>query len=699
MSSTPLIIFEIPHIQDDICAYLTRDTLTRCVLVSHLWTELFTPYLYRTIDLSHTKTLTLFKENRSAAALVRYRDMVQVLKTSAMNQVMLGVLQASVATTTTVAPEVSSTLTSVLLLPKSMHSTLDGWKFTNLRHFEWTYSKWVKPTTTTTSLSAAELLAPSSWSNLDDPQYDGSMAALQLILLHTGERLETVSLRFRILSRQHVRILLAILRGPHRLRKVFVEYHRADVLQSVLKRLTWTALSLKNNNSRTNKNTNNSDGDGDTVHMDNQLVQGESASTLESFHMKWSKGGQLGWDQETDSEIDDDDDDYGYSDDDNNDGDGIEGEQENDNSISNGSISRRNDSLLTTTTSTTDDVQSPPSPSLDSPSYHRPRQSRIKDLGFRFDKNELESVILAPLLERCPQLESLSIWSISSDALLEELPELLADFCPRLKRLGVGEIYGEDAEISQLIAGCGQRGLQEDEPTSALVRPTTTAVTKSSGTGLQSFKILSMIDDFDEISVLALGRYHGASLSTLDFSNQTRFPTHLFLRLINQCPHLRVLRCNIELCKEHQSQPIDYTSLFSQNWPFAATLKTLDLVVYRGSDLEIDSNYRHGDGSISDRYIDYLYTQVGRLHKLEEWHLGGWMILLKVDWGLDKLAGLKGLKVLDVRQHTFIKWTKDEIEWMALNWTGLVEIWGVKSPNLQLVIHQLKILLPTIEIL
>ncbi|KAG0289455.1 hypothetical protein BGZ97_006463 [Linnemannia gamsii] len=233
-------------------------------------------------------------------------------------------------------------------------------------------------------------------------------------------------------------------------------------------------------------------------------------------------------------------------------------------------------------------------------------------------------------------------------------------------------------------------------------------------TGLQEFRILSQIGDFDEISTLALGRYHGASLETLDFSQQTRFPAHLFLQLIRHCPRLRVLRCNIVLCKEHQGQTIDYSNLLTihgkdasannsggrnNDWPFASTLKHLDLAVYRGSDLEIDSNYRLGDGSVSDRYIAYLYTQVARLTLLEEWRLGGWMMLLRMGWGLDKLSNLKSLKILDLREHTFIRLSEEEVEWIAHNWTALVEIWGLRSPNLQPIVQQLKSLRPMIQIL
>ncbi|KAG0311698.1 hypothetical protein BGZ97_011683, partial [Linnemannia gamsii] len=71
----PLLIFEIPHIQDDICAYLTCDNLAHCTQVSRLWSALFTPYLYRIVDLTHIRAMAHFKEGAAVvSALVRYKD-------------------------------------------------------------------------------------------------------------------------------------------------------------------------------------------------------------------------------------------------------------------------------------------------------------------------------------------------------------------------------------------------------------------------------------------------------------------------------------------------------------------------------------------------------------------------------------------------------------------------------------------------
>lgn len=654
----PLLIFEIPHIQDDICAYLPRDSLTHCTVVSRLWSSLFTPYLYRTIDLTHIKTVAHFKGRAAAvSALVRYKSSVHTIRTSAVNKLMLAILQDDamvVASTAASMDDVSSSSVAALstpLLPKFMQDTLDLWKFTNLRTFEWTASKTTASSDFPDIPYQSDAMYPLSKSNTNNN--DGSMTALQFIGLHI-DRLESISLKFRILTRHHVKSLKDLLRGPRpRLRRLIVEYVQADVRQSVVKRLVWTALALYGTKPAV-EGRGMCDSDSEGGSRSNGQV-----AALETFLLIWAQNGQYGWDNESDSDTEDEDEPNNHNHDD------------------------RHSSF-----------HSALQP------HGQLRQSHVKDLSFNFDNKELELTLLRPLLQRCPDLESLSLWSIGRDSLLDQLPDLLRKFCPRFRNLGVGSINAEDAEISQLIAGCSRTFNHVEN------EPSTTAAPTVKITGLQEFRILSQIEDFDEISALTLGRYHGASLETLDFSQQTRFPAHLFLQLIKHCPQLRTLRCNIELRKEHQGQMIDYSGLLStqsnntnNDWPFAATLKYLDLAVYHGSDLEMDSNYRQGDGSVSDRYIAYLYTQVARLTHLEEWRLGGWMMLLRLGWGLDKLSGLKSLKVLDLRGHTCIRLSEEGVDWISDNWTSLVEVWGLKSPNLQPIVQQLKALRPMIAIL
>ncbi|KAF9143987.1 hypothetical protein BGX30_014182 [Mortierella sp. GBA39] len=661
----PLLIFEIPHIQDDICAYLPRDSLAQCAVVSRLWSSLFTPYLYRTIDLTHIKAVAHFKDKAAAvSALVKYRSSVQTIMTSAVNKLMLAILRddamvvastAAAASTDGVSSSSSLTALSIPLLPRFMRDTLDLWKFTSLRTFEWSASKTTSFPDLPNIPHKCDATYPLTNSNANNN--DGSMAALQFISLHI-DRLESITLKFRILTRQHLRSLKNLLKGLRpRLRVLVVEYVQADVRQSVVKRFMWTALAIYGTKPVV-------DGSGRCVGDGDGGGRSNGQATLETFRLIWVRDWRHGSDEVKDSDTEDENEPNSHGDDD-------------------------------------DDGHH------HCPSFHSAlqpcgqlRQSHVKDLSLSFNHYELDLALIVPLFQRCPDLESLSLWSISEDSLLDQLSVQLRKFCPRFRSLGVGGIHAEDTEISQLIAGCSRTIHHVDEELSTTATPTTKI------TGLQEFRILSQIEDLDEISTLALGRYHGASLETLDFSQQTRFPAHLFLRLIKHCPRLRTLRCNIELRKEHQDQTIDYSALLStqsnninNDWPFAATLKCLDLAVYRGSDLEIDSNYRHGDGSISGQYIAYLYTQVARLTHLEEWCLGGWMMLLRLDWGLEKLSGLKSLKVLDLREHTFIRLSEEEVEWIADNWTSLVEVWGLKSPNLQPIVQQLKALRPMIEIL
>ncbi|KAF9901056.1 hypothetical protein EC991_006567 [Linnemannia zychae] len=682
-SPPQLLIFEIPHIQDDICAYLTRESLVRSTLVSRTWRDLFTPYLYRTIDLTHNRTLAHFKLQGydgdddsgscpAVTALLRYRGHVQTLKVSAINKVFLTLLRS--------LPDAPRDVVSVSSLPKSMRTALESWRFVNLRHFEWTATK--GPDTSSTSYD------PNIYEN-----DDGSMTALQLLVLNI-EHLETVSLKFKSLNRQHVRVMKGLLRrgagGGHqavRLRKLYVAYRHADVFQSVMRRFTWAALSLYKPLLTNSYNDANDEDD-----KSGQTVKTTTTTTtmkLDTFSLTWDRDGEYGWnDYESDSDSDTE-----------SDGDDNGDERDDDFEELGGDSKAGNEHSGTTTQGSSSSLANLGNVSTSS----SPRKSPIKHLAFGLDRAGIYILRLQPLLKRCPDLESLSLWKVDSSQMLYELSGLLRRFCPRFKSLGLGVMDAGERGVEHLLVAC-----------SGKMTLTTDVVTERRREGLESFRILAQ-NDIGEISTLALGKYHGDSLESLDFAQQTRFPAHLFLQLLKHCRRLRVLKCNIEFCMEYEGQIIDYSTLFSvstptdtpttgnasndSGWPFASTLTFLDLTVYRGSDLEIDSNFRHGDGSISDQFIAYLYTQLARLTRLQEWHLGGWMVLLRIGWGLEMLSGLKSLKVLDVREHTFVRWTEEDVTWMAENWTGLLEIWGVKGPHLQPVVQRLKALRPTIEIL
>ncbi|KAG0328086.1 hypothetical protein BGZ99_006259 [Dissophora globulifera] len=277
----------------------------------------------------------------------------------------------------------------------------------------------------------------------------------------------------------------------------------------------------------------------------------------------------------------------------------------------------------------------------------------LKELQISLPGLVSERQLLLPLLRRCPDLETLCLNWVHSVSAIVDLPLLLREHCTRLKRFSICEFSPRDKHLAHLIESCVA--------------------------GLSSLEILDRLVPMGATSVEATARVHGGSLETLDLRGNRRWSSHYFLDLVTRCPRLQTLKASLELrSMDSRGESIDYETRLAISWPFRESLRVLDLTLYRGSDMEVESKYRPGDGSLTDQYIDYMYTQVGALHRLEELSLGGWMLLLRVEWGLPKLAGLKRLRLLDLRNHTFIKWSAVDVEWISDNWTGLKEIKGIK---------------------
>ncbi|KAF8925105.1 hypothetical protein BGZ58_001145 [Dissophora ornata] len=74
--STAATIFDIHFLQDSICAELSPRDLRRCCLVSRDFYQNFTPYLYRSINISRRSVFKKFCTPESLAALGRHCDLV-----------------------------------------------------------------------------------------------------------------------------------------------------------------------------------------------------------------------------------------------------------------------------------------------------------------------------------------------------------------------------------------------------------------------------------------------------------------------------------------------------------------------------------------------------------------------------------------------------------------------------------------------
>ncbi|KAF9173128.1 hypothetical protein BGX21_003691 [Mortierella sp. AD011] len=298
--------------------------------------------------------------------------------------------------------------------------------------------------------------------------------------------------------------------------------------------------------------------------------------------------------------------------------------------------------------------------------------SGISDLAISFNKPDWDTRLLLPMLRMCPDLERLSLPNIQRDSIHQSLPLLLKSRCTKVRGLEFSSDWLTDEKLASILESCIA--------------------------GLSSFSTLNPLP-VERVAIQALSRAHGNTLEKLDFGADYRWACHYFQELVSNCPRLRFLRASLELHGAYDDgTEVDYDALTSDPWPFLNHLKFLDLTLYHGSELQMTKPYRPGDGSVSDMYVNYLYSQIGGLIKLEELRIGGWMMLLQAQNGLRKLAGLKKLKVLDLRNHTFIKWGTEEAEWICENWTGLVEILGLKGPNTRDVVKIIKERRPLIVI-
>ncbi|KAF9110003.1 hypothetical protein BGX27_006882 [Mortierella sp. AM989] len=297
---------------------------------------------------------------------------------------------------------------------------------------------------------------------------------------------------------------------------------------------------------------------------------------------------------------------------------------------------------------------------------------RIKGLTTSLIQAPWGTRLFSQLLSRCPDLERLSLSISHGSSIYRRLSAILKYQCAKVKHLEFNpETFVSDEKIAAILGSCIA--------------------------GLVSYTTLDPLS-LRDASIEVLSRIHGRTLETLDLSNNYRWPSHYFLELVSNCSNLRFLAASLELhLYDSNDVEIGYDRLLTKSWPFHSRLKVLDLSLYRSSELEVASPYRIGDNSMTERYIDYMYTQVGSLSQLEEFRLGGWMMLLQIQTSLEKLAGLKKLKVLDLRNHTFIKWSEEEAEWICDNWTGLIEILGIKGLKTRDVVEMIKARRPWME--
>ncbi|KAK3811086.1 MAG: hypothetical protein J3Q66DRAFT_404470 [Benniella sp.] len=209
--------------------------------------------------------------------------------------------------------------------------------------------------------------------------------------------------------------------------------------------------------------------------------------------------------------------------------------------------------------------------------------------------------------------------------------------------------------------------------------------------GCQGWKSVSVKSTarFGRESMNALAR-HYSTLEELNVDGDYDIPICDVIQVLRSCPHLHTL-CYTDWsngCSVVEGETfvdLDPDTGLLKPWSCEGSLKVLEVKIagIPRPDLEGESSLLEaypGRGRDIQRQV---YERLGRLTNLEMLRLGGQTSVplyecleMSLESGLDKLSGLKSLKILNVGKLA-TKISTKEVQWMAENWPKLNVIYGV----------------------
>ncbi|KAF9995240.1 hypothetical protein BGZ79_011076 [Entomortierella chlamydospora] len=310
----------------------------------------------------------------------------------------------------------------------------------------------------------------------------------------------------------------------------------------------------------------------------------------------------------------------------------------------------------------------------------RMQPTKIRELSVTLSSEKQEYAILPALLERCPLLENLRMEMVRHPNTLSQVRHVLElGKCPRLKSVRLGWVVSYETREEDILAllriiGSGSTNGDDfgDNGDPDGLENLTWEVngTPLKRGGLETFGLDSTFP-FNRTWAEALTHHHANTLTVLDLMNLRQIPIDLVVSLVSGLPELQSLMVAIWL--RFEGTP-DTDTLLNTQWSCLG-LKTLKLGIQLSGDFTTEVTHRSGNGSLGDLCMGYLFSQIGRLTKLEEWGLSTWIDILSIENGyLSWLPQLKQLRGLNLRQYPNGTIGAVEAEWMMEHWTKLVHV-------------------------
>ncbi|KAI8349966.1 hypothetical protein B0O80DRAFT_458745 [Mortierella sp. GBAus27b] len=244
------------------------------------------------------------------------------------------------------------------------------------------------------------------------------------------------------------------------------------------------------------------------------------------------------------------------------------------------------------------------------------------------------------IVQKCPQLKSLTWDMYHRSGSISDLPEVIAKRCPSLDELKLVRPLGMSTDLACVLSSCH----------------------KLSSLTLQRA-------DFNLAAQSALTR-HFSYLTHLDVRTCPSTQSSLVHQILTSCRHL-----------EHLSAPrLDVGDMITVPLIESVVCATPEWVCTQLRTLEVAFC---GFQDKPSTWHTLILEQLGRLTKLEVLRIN-WLkscvsqsdgLYLRLGTGLDLLSRMNNLRILGAQGHCQ-EWDEDDVQWMVTTWTRLQEIRG-----------------------
>ncbi|KAG0013736.1 hypothetical protein BGZ80_010888 [Entomortierella chlamydospora] len=294
------------------------------------------------------------------------------------------------------------------------------------------------------------------------------------------------------------------------------------------------------------------------------------------------------------------------------------------------------------------------------------KDTNIRDLAIFPSGTGKHQLIIAPLIERCPLLEKLTLEGLTDETILDITAVLKSGRCYLLK----------EVVSSRMLSGCNRKYMEDLLCSIGFATNITTSSGRNGGGGLEAYT--------QRISGLwsaALIPRYSQTLARLVLAGNALYGLKSMIAIVYGLPRLQMLTIRISLSSVPEKD-LDWTGLLQNRWACADDMIDLALKIDVPHTFKsvLDPMWK---GSVVDQTFEWLFSRIGQLRMLRYLKLDCERDLLSLrnePKYLGKMTELKQLRELLFYSESPGLVSAEEAEWMIENWPRLINV--VISENL-----------------